>query len=358
MRSYTPFLKLKVNEVAAFFALESSVRDKICPFFDLPRHKDATEADFCEMVRKSSKKMRKFFGEERFFYLDCFDIPDSITVAGADKFNFIAAEFAGMKFIPAVGLDRATSHNTAVFDAKKNGLINSEFLVIRLQEDDFASFQVVLHDLAALWSAGANAGFSRLIIVLDCRMCLAADATLLANKIGAFLGAAITNLPIAYAIVTGSSVPARIGDVCPTETDYDLSRTELRVYPPLVSAFGPEILGFGDYTIVSPLYSEPDIPPEAMRNVLAPKIVYSFENFHAIGRGGALKTHPRADAQYNDIAAELTTRTYFRGKGYSFGEDYLLGAAGKSSGVTASSILKPTICAHMTYMVLGHPLFI
>jgi len=212
MRSYTPFLKLKANEVAAFFALDSSVRDRICPFFDLPRHKDVTETDFCEMVRKSSKKMRKFFGEERFFYLDCFDISDTVTVAGADKFNFIATEFAGMNFIPVIGLDRATSHNAAVFSAKKNGLIKSKFLAIRLQEDDFTSFQIVLPDLSALWEAGTSAGFSDLILVLDCRICLAADATLLANKIGAFLSAAIAKLPIAFAIVTGSSIPARIGE--------------------------------------------------------------------------------------------------------------------------------------------------
>lgn len=358
MRSYTPFLKLKANEVGAFIALEDAVKNKVCPFFDLPRQKDMSEADFCQMVQKSAKKMRKYFGEERFFYLDCFDIPDSVSVGGADKFNFIATEFAGMNFIPAVGLDRAPSHNAAVFTARQAGHIKSDYLAVRLQEDDFSSFPVVLSDLVALWAAAVNVGFARLVFVLDCRMCLTADATLLAGKIGAFLGAALGKLPVAFAIVTGSSIPARIGDVCPTETDYDLSRTELSIYPALVPMFGPEILGFGDYAIVSPLYSEPDIPPEAMRNVLAPKILYSYENFHAIGRGGALKTHPRADAQYNDIAAQLIKRPYFRNKGYSFGEDYLLAVAGKSSGVTASSILKPTICAHMTYMALGHPLFI
>ena len=358
MRSYTPFLKLKVNEVAAFAALNQSVQDRICPFFDLPRQKKTSEADFCVMVQKSARKMQKVFGNKRSFYLDCFDIPDSVTVAGDDKFGFIASEFSAMNFIPVVGIDRAPTHNAAVFAAKSAGLIQSSIFVVRLQEADFESFHVVESELWELFGSASAAGFGHMILVLDCRMCLQSDPADLAAKIENFLSTALGAMPVAFAIVTGSSIPPRIGEVCATLSDQDLRRIELDIYPSLASTFGSGIVGFGDYSIVSPLYSEPDIPPEAMRNVLAPKVLYSYENVHAIGRGGALKNHPRGDAQFNDIAAALIKRPYFRKAGYSFGEDYLVDAAGRSSGVTASSILKPTICAHITYMVSGHPLFI
>jgi hypothetical protein len=55
--------------------------------------------------------------------------------------------------------------------------------------------------------------------------------------------------------------------------------------------------------------------------------------------------------QYNDICGHLVKQPFFRGAPYSFGDAYIdekAQLAGK--GVTPSSILKPTINAHIAFM--------
>ena len=49
---YTPFLKLKANEVAAIASLSDVVKDKIVPFFDLARKDGMSPAGFGSMVSK------------------------------------------------------------------------------------------------------------------------------------------------------------------------------------------------------------------------------------------------------------------------------------------------------------------
>ena len=91
-----------------------------------------------------------------------------------------------------------------------------------------------------------------------------------------------------------------------------------------------------------------------MLNVLAPKILYTFDRHHYIIRGGAIRTHVRGFLQYNDLAAEIITKPFYRGAEYSFGDNYI---AEKShsvgSNVMPSTIIKPTVNSHITYMLNG-----
>lgn len=103
--------------------------------------------------------------------------------------------------------------------------------------------------------------------------------------------------------------------------------------------------------MVSPNYSDLDIIPEAMLNVTAPKILYPFDNYHYIIRGGALKTHPRRFAQYFDLAETLVAKNFFRGRDYSFGDRFLEEkSCGTGNCVTPASIIKPAVNAHITFM--------
>lgn len=103
---YTPFLKLKANEVGAFANLADEVSDNIVPFFDLPMKKALTAATFRTMVDKSARKMEKNLGNDRPFFLDNFDIPDAITVGGKPNYSYVAAAFSKLTFIPVIGLNR------------------------------------------------------------------------------------------------------------------------------------------------------------------------------------------------------------------------------------------------------------
>ena len=358
MRNYTPFLKMKVNEIAALKELPADVLPKIVPFFDLPHDKDRTPAGLDKLISDSAKKMKKIAELVPRFFVDLYDIPDSLAATGAGAFNAVATYFQGQDFIPVVGLDRSAAYVSSIFLNQSSGLLESKALAIRLVEEDYESYAACRNDIFDLITNAKAAGFNEFILVLDMRICISKSPLDLAHSLEKFIDAAIKDSRFQSIVISGSSITAQIGEIVQTETEALIDRIELKIFN-LLGKFPKSIVGFGDYTIVSPAYSDTDFAKELLRNVTAPKVCYSYDEFHYINRGGALKSHPRGDAQYNDIAAKLVTEPFFRAAAYSFGEDFLLEkAASKGKGVTPSSILKPTICAHLTYMVRGHPLFV
>jgi len=357
MRKYTPFLKLKVNEVAAIEALGKELLNSLRPFFDLARKKDLTSESVCKTLADFAKKLKRVMGDQPFFF-DTADIPDSIKVNGVELFHRVASELADLRFIPVVGLDRSPGYIQAVLSERKNGLVASDVLALRLLESEFESFSAVEDELGELLVSAVDAGYSEFVLILDCKFCLPASPVVLAKTVTDFLSPAMQTMPFSEAIVVGSSIPVKISDVIATERQVEIPRAELEIFQLLAPIFDASTVGFGDYTIVSPYYSDLDMPAEMLPNVTAPKVVYTYGGVHYVARGGSLRSHHRGHYQYNDIAVDIVGKSFFRKAKYSFGEDFLLEKSqGKGSKVTPGSILKPTICTHVTYMAKDHPLF-
>lgn len=359
MRKYTPFLKMKVNELGAIESLPKDISEKVRPFFDLPHKPNRTESDLITLIKRTAKKMRKLAKTTPSFFLDLYDIPDALTISGHNPFYFLANEFAGIDFIPVVGLDRTSSYIDSVMISRSKSLIASKSLAIRLVHDDFQSYAAIKNDLSNLTTNAKAAGFQNFIAVVDMRVCAGQLPSDLARVVEKFVVAASAKKTFSEFIITGSMIPAQIGELINTETESHVERHEIEVFKLLDGSLSPEYVGFGDYTIISPDYSDVTLPPELLRNVTAPKICYTYNDAHFITRGGALKTHKRGNLQYNDMAAALVKKSFFRKAGYSIGEDFLIEKS-KMQGkeCTPSSVLKPTICTHMTYMVKDHSLFI
>ncbi|MFZ2755054.1 MAG: hypothetical protein WAZ48_16630 [Lysobacteraceae bacterium] len=355
---YTPFLKVKANEVAAVASLSTEILNRVTPFFDLPRKDGMTSDDFKGLVTKSAKKLVRYLGESKPFYLDNFDIPDDIKINNRANFEYIALEFSKTHFIPVIGLDRTDEHNQSVLKAKKDGLVKSDKVAIRILEDEFDNYALISKNFLELIESAFN-NFERIVLVLDCRFCLNVSPTLHAEKLAKFIDAVTLEVKFEEVIVTGSSIPASIAEVANSKATCDLPRVELSIFRKLKSVVSYNKVDIGDYTVVSPMYSDLTLPPEMMQNVMAPKVIYSYDDVHFVARGGALKSHARGSLQYNDIAAIIVAKLFFRGSQYSFGDNFMEEKAkGIGPKVTPSSVLKPTINAHITYMLNGHPLTI
>jgi len=352
---YVPFLKLKVNEIAALSVLDEPIKEKITPFFDLPKEEKETPEKLGDKISKSARSVSKNLKKLPQFYLDNFDITDSILIDGRHNYFFVINEFRNTPFIPVIGIDRKKEHNTAVFQGKKNGLIKSATVAIRLQPADFATYELVSSEIDDLFDLGENV-FTEWDLILDNRVCLKVDVTQRANELIAFITKALGDYNLRRVIITGSSIPSSIGEIIKTDSTLDHHRVELAIFNIVKDAIHRPELILGDYTVVSPLYSDLKIAPEAMRNVTAPKIAYSYGNVHFIMRGISLASHPLGNLQYNQLAAILITKTFFRPIVYSFGENFL-SEKSKSIGkqVTPGSILKPTISTHITYMSRDYP---
>lgn len=352
--NYTPFLKFKGNEVAGLSELSTKLKAELTPFFDLPRKDDMTRASFEKLVASCQKKAEKYLLDFPYIFVDLFDIDDSITKVGEPNCRVVIEAFANIKYVPVLGLDRASDHNKAIIEAKGAGEILSDTVAVRFQSEEFTSFSLIKDELFELFSAGSSV-FSEWIIIFDCRVCIVGNRSKIASDLAAFFSQVNLAIRIQKYIVVGSSIPATIADIAKPNDESVIARAELEIFHNAEKIVGKNHFSFGDYTIVSPMYSELTIPPEMLLSVTAPKVFYSFQNNHYIARGGRIKT--QGYGQYDDICVQITNKSFYRGATYSEGDAFIKRRADgiRPKNVMPSTILKPTICAHITYMALGYP---
>ena len=92
--------------------------------------------------------------------------------------------------------------------------------------------------------------------------------------------------------------------------------------------------------------------PTLFQKVTSPRLIYSFNQSHYITRGSSLASG--GQRQYVGMTKALCGKEFFRGRGYSTGEDYFHEKSrGIGKNATNGTIVKPSIVAHITYMVLG-----
>jgi hypothetical protein len=350
MNNYVPFLKLKAGEVGALSNLDGAIKPSIVPFMDLPKKDGMTVDGFKSMVDKGAKSIDKHLKHFPTFFLDNFDIDDSLIIDGEHNYSYVLRTLGQLNFSPVVGLDRTAGRNEAVFKAKEAGKLATKSIALRLQADDFENYPLIAGEIDRLLKRG-NGLFEHWVLVLDNRVCTDVAPIKRANALAKFINDSSAREKFAAIVVTGSSMPPSIGDVAAVLTERDHSRVEIAIYRALRKLVDGRKLYCGDYTIVSPLYSDVKLAPEVMYNVMTAKVVYSHGDKHYVARGGALKTHPRGNLQYNDIFAQLVTKTFYRNPTFSFGDKFIWDRT-VSTGVmvTPASVLKPTINAHMSYM--------
>jgi hypothetical protein len=352
--NYTPFLKFKSNEVAGLSVLNSQLKDELTPFFDLVRKKGMTREDFEKTVGVCCKKAKKYLTGFPYIFVDSFDIPDSIATAKSPNCRVVIEAFADFEYVPVLGLDRAANHNQAIFDAKANDEIISDTVAVRFQPAEFVSFDLIKDELLELVAEGSGV-FSDWIFVFDCRVCLESNRKKLAADIASFVSAASKVIEVQKYIVVGSSIPASITEIAKPSDESVIIRAELEIFHSAQKMAGDISLSLGDYTIVSPTYSELTIAPELLLSVTAPKVFYAYENYHYIARGGRIKTG--GYGQYDEICVDIVGKSFYRSAPYSWGDNFIQERADgiREKNITPSTILKPTICAHIEYMAKDYP---
>ncbi|WP_335957983.1 beta family protein [Acinetobacter bereziniae] len=345
--NYIPFLKFKVNEVGALKELEIHLKETLTPFFDLPRKENISEEAFKKMIEQLVRKYElnlKAFSE---FYLDNFDIDDSLKISGDENYKFALEKFINTPLIPVVGLDRSPQRNQLVFDYAS--LLKTDTVAIRLTSEDL-DYQLNEDDLNDLLEA-CNENYKKIHLIIDNRICLNIDVDERAQVIIEFIEAITKDKDFDKIIVAGSSIPASIRDILDTGEQKILDRDEISIYR-IVKAHHNTIC-LGDYTVVSPNYSDVQVRGELMGKVTTPKVFYPFSDKMFATRGYALETHPRGHQQYNDLSLIVIGQSFYRTKINSFGDNYIYEKAHLicKKNVTPSSIPKPLVNLHISFML-------
>jgi hypothetical protein len=352
MICYIPFLKAKRGELTAMAELVPEVKQAICPFFDFPRRKANYDSQtYAERARSIATSLKKHWGCDAEFYFDDFDIDQKLTVKDEHQYAYVLKALQELQVIPVVGLDRANNHNAAVARLKRDGEIASATMAFRAEQGDFEDFNAIEDhinfDLAAVFKE-----FESIDLILDCRLCTGKNVSEVGQQIAAFAQKFCSAYgKVRRVIVTGSSIPASSRDVLETNSNCTVSRRELAIIGKARS-FSDVDLVTGDYATVSPFYSETDLDPKIMQKVMTARLTYTYEGFHYFIRGSSVGTD--GYEQYFGLAQTLCGQSFFRGPTYSLGDQYLHQKSRRlGSKCTPGAVIKPSVVAHITYMVSG-----
>lgn len=352
MNKYVPFLKAKQNEIFALKHLDSSLFEFVTPFFDYPLDLKKTTDQIKKAFKTKVKQYVTHLSEIQEFYFDNYDLDSDLQIDGKHNYEFFLNELKGLPVIPVVGIDRSQEHVDTIIKLKKSSLISSSILALRFTLSDFEDFESVETDLEDLLEPAMGL-FDKVDLVFDARICNHLDSDKVAKHIFDFHDGFLNKYPsihIRRVITTGSCIPASIRDLLSTGENKTIVRNEMNIFEKVKKYKISNELTFGDYTVITPNYSDLDLSGGTLQNIMAAKLIYSYENKHFITRGKAIKTYGRE--QYFDLAAQICSQSFFRTSASSTGDSFL---DARSKRIPPASlpnmVVAPLINAHMTYML-------
>ena len=351
MITYVPFLKAKSNEINAIGELAQEVREAICPFFDYPRKPRLDGLKLKVGVEKMVRSLEKHVGLDDEFYFDNYDIEDTLKVGTKHNYQFMLECLTAFPVIPVVSVDRSSGHIASVAELKAAGKIQSDIIAFRVTPENFEEYSVIEDDIEN--ELGSTfAAFHAVDLIFDCRVCTNIDPGSAAAQVRRFSKSFCASYNVRRVVITGSSIPASVREVLSVQTERMIPRHELSIYQAVKAIHDHAGLMFGDYTTVSPLYSDVDLAPEILQNVMTAKLTYTLNDSHFFIRGGGLKTKGRG--QYFGMAQKLCSKTFFRGAAFSSGDEYFdQKSRGLGGNCGPNTVIKPSVNAHISYMVLG-----
>jgi len=346
MNEYSPFLKLKNGELSALSKLTPEDRKYLFPLLEIPRDdKCTTEECLISKIDRNVKKIKKGIKDNFSFYIDNYEVPDNIKIKGVDNYQYLIDSLRDFDIIPVVGFDRVNTHNDI---AIKHANKYSKKIAFRITQDYFENFLAYKNDMDILLNK-INSDVSR-IILLDCnyieKTILEKCKIILLN----ILRIIIDSNTFSKIVVTGSSIPALIGNIVKVNSNIFLNRNEIILFKTIKEKFYNAPIIFGDYTVISPEYSELDLKPEYFPNLMTPKIIYTLTDLQYFTRGRGLKEY--GYGQYFIQVADIIKKQFFRGKNFSWGDNFLYEkAVNRGTNITPSSIVGPTVNAHIKFMI-------
>ncbi|MCL2244115.1 MAG: beta family protein [Treponema sp.] len=346
MNKYSPFLKFKDGELTALFNLDIADRNSIVPLLEISRDDKLTEITLKTKIDRCSKRMSGKLESSFSFFIDNLEVPDKITINGDNNYLYLLNSFSNFDIIPVIGFDRVQTHKDICIDYANYKTRKIALRITQDYFDGFLAYKKDLNDIIKRIKSDVN-----IIALLDCNYI---DNDAIAEKCKINIIRILDYLKnmenFTNFVITGSSLPTPIGDKVKTGTYVKINRHEIKLFGEILNYYPELNLIFGDYTIVDPGYSEINIDPKAMLNVITPKIIYSTLESQYIIRGHKIKTH--GFDQYFSQGKTIINEKFFRGKNFSWGDNYLHERTKqKTKKITPSSIIGPTVNAHIKFMI-------
>lgn len=346
MSRYIPFLKLKQGEILALSEIKELETRLITPFFEVPRDETHTESSLIKKILSAKKILERNLPIGYKFYVDNSEIDDEITINGKSSYVFLLNQLVRFNIIPVTGFDRTEDHHSICIHQAE---IVKE-IAVRITSDFLSGAESYTSDLAA--HLNKLPPETIVTVILDYQLVHQNDIAAFETDTIRFLKASAKQLRMQRLILAGSSITASSGDMVDAGEEVVLKRHEMELISKICSLMKKQKtrINIGDYTTVSPDYSDVNLPMGVIANVMCPKISYSTLWEHYIVRGRTFRKN--GWHQYRELAHKIINFSAFRGESYSTGDAYIVEKSRQGSKNGApSAMVRHTVNAHMEMML-------
>jgi len=323
-QTYFPCLRWKQGEYKAIYKLSSKAQDLIVPIIEIPENsydfeKRSYPKTLDDHLSPFAKRVKEKWGRRK-CYID-FRYIDSIGLMSDGRhptaFIFDDLRSKGVIGVPIVGLNPDSLFQKAIYNAI---LLDKRGLCFRVSIEEVAKNDFSDSIQKAIQTYGIRIDECDLIIDLRNPNFepINGFANLLANIIG--------NLPNLEAwrtfILLGTSFPSSMGGIGTGLNT--IPRNEWVLYKTLVNYLQRNkvrLPGFGDYTINHPEPLNVDmrlVKPNAT-------IRYAIDDKWLIAKGKNVRDYHFS--QFQDLSKMIVNSSYFYGKEFSAGDEYLYSCA-------------------------------
>lgn len=337
---YIPMLKAKHGETSAIVNLTPSEKNRIIPFFDLPKPSlndmekhgiksviDKCVDDICYAFSTHDKNLSLFVNEGEIF-LDSFYFDRNETIGGLHILNYAANRLRQANIIvnPVIGYERwgEQEYHDAIMDFEFK---EKNFYCLRLGEEaldvDIPNEPDYFEDNLKSILSSLSLSPNKLIVILDFSNISEksiSDIIDIANKSIDLL----SRLGFENIYTSGSSMPDSLGKVVASNSEATLRRKEMSVWKKIYENNKTLDIGFADYGIRNPQMA--DNSGGAVANA---KIWYTIGSAYFVVRGHLMSEPPKGD-QFKKLAAKVISSGYFSHYSDNWGDFMIKKSAVKS----------------------------
>lgn len=316
--SYAPALRWRMAEYQALMRLDEQMKDRVVPFITIPEREfdfDSWEPKktIHEHVHPFPARYKKKWGTRPAWVGIHRSIADGVMNGGRDILTYV---FDGLRESDARAVPSIALESTSQLRVSVAAIVKQDGLGVAIS--------VRLEDLMK------KDTFARLVAMCDALGIDDAEVDLVVDLGGpnfepyeAFSTALIAALRrlgdlnrFRNFVLVGTAIPETFKDVAKGEDQ--LPRHDWLFFQTLLSRLpsGMRRPNYGDYTIV-----HPEFTPQDMRKIKsAGKIVYTTDKSWWVRKGGAFRGN---EEQMHEHCAALVGSGIFKGKEYSYGDDYI-----------------------------------
>ena len=351
---YTPFLKLKGNEIEALKRLDSKWHHHLVPFFDFPSKQDSKKpSDYADKAKDMAESLSKNMPEYHRFYIDTFDIEDHL-VLGKHNYLYLLEQLSHFDVIPVTGPDRTQDHQESIKNFIAHHKNSKNIIAYRVTADDFASYRAIQEEIQESIDDLINDLFTEIHLIMDCRLVAFYDQKTLNNtsaQITDFIVKFTRDYPVTKVIISGSMIPVSLSSLVKANSYIAIVRNEMYIFDKVKKCFTDEYtIHFGDYTTVSPEFAEPN---ESSTLSISSKLIYPNIDKQHIWRGTKVNGKPSKGYLYNQHARDMIRLkpNIYRGSTYSWADGEFMAKQHAKNGFWTNTINKFLINAHISYML-------